>query len=496
MNIIPQEVTAIAEKLTQGNYSSYLVGGSVRDLILKRKPNDWDIATSAKPKEIQDIFPDSIYENNFGTVIVKTQSSDPTLKTIEITTLRKEGKYSDQRHPDQIEFTDDIEEDLKRRDFTIDAMAINLGEQSSKDNWSSNIIDPFKGGEDLKKKIIRTVNNPDQRFQEDALRLIKAIRLSCQLDFQIEPTTFKSIQQNAPSLKRIASERIRDEFIKIIMTSRAAKGVLLLEQSHLLHQFIPELEKGIGVTQNKHHIYPVWEHLWRALDYAAKKDYSLEVRLASLFHDIGKPYTKQGEGVNSTFYNHEAKGANLTKKILIRLHFPSRIVNKVEKLVRYHGFVYDLDVTTDAAIRRLIRKVGLHNIKELAQVREADRIGSGCPKAVPFRLRHFLYRVEKIGQQLKGEEPSVKTLTINGNDIIKILKIAPGPRVGTLLNILLEDILDNPKNNNKTYLKKRIVQLNKLSETQLKKKEKQAQEKYNNILQEVDKHLKQKYYVS
>ncbi|MGE4554860.1 MAG: CCA tRNA nucleotidyltransferase, partial [Candidatus Paceibacterota bacterium] len=292
---LPKEVEETLKKLIQNGYQAYIVGGCVRDLLLKKKPKDWDITTNAYPEEIQKIFPESIYENQFGTVGVKTSSEDPTLKVIEITTFRKEGKYSDKRHPDYIEFAKTIEEDLARRDFTINAIALKI-DFNKKGEKTCEIIDPFKGQKDLKDKLIKAVGDPNERFQEDALRLLRAIRFACELNFKIEEKTYSAIIKNAPLLKYIAYERIRDEFIKIIQTRQAKKGILLLQKTGLLKIFLKELEEGIGVTQNKHHLYTVFEHLYRSLDYAAKKGYSLEIRLASLFHDLGKPRTKEGEG--------------------------------------------------------------------------------------------------------------------------------------------------------------------------------------------------------
>ena len=491
---IPKEILNIINKLQKADFETYLVGGCVRDLLLKSpsadKPKDWDITTNARPEEIQKMFPDSIYENQFGTVAVKTKATDPTLKIIEITTFRKEGKYTDKRHPDTITFAKTLEEDLSRRDFTINAMAIEIQKSKIK------IIDPFNGQKDLKDKLIRTVGNPDERFQEDALRLMRAIRFSCELNFNLEAKTLAAIKKNSSLLRFIAKERIRDEFIKIINTPNASKGLLLLQETNLLKQFIPEIEKSIGVSQNKHHIYTVWEHLWRSLDYASQKNYSLEVKLASLFHDIGKPITKEGEGKDATFYNHEIVGAKIVRQILTRLKFPGDQADKILLLVRYHGFVYDPEITTDAAIRRLLIKVGKDNISALAQVREADRIGSGCPKAVPFRLRHFLFKIEKIIQQLEGKEPSLKMLKINGNDVMEILKIQPGPKIGFLLNILLEEILDEPEKNKKEYLEKRAKELERLSEKELKKMNGAAKVKYKNILEEGEIKIKQKYRVA
>jgi len=504
--ILPQEVSNIIIKLQNTGFESYIVGGCVRDSLLKKKPNDWDVATAARPEEIQKLFPDSVYENQFGTVLIKTESSDPSLKIIEVTTFRQERKYSDKRHPDEVKFAHTIEEDLKRRDFTVNAIALafkdkELTHKESKGNYnfpdsSYEIIDPFDGQKDLKSKLIRTAGNPKERFSEDALRLMRAVRFACQLDFQIEEKTLQAITENASLLQYIAQERIRDEFIKIMQTSQAAEGILLLYKTNLLHQFLPELEKGVNITQNKHHIYTVWEHLWRSLDYAAKKNYSLEVRLAALLHDIGKPYVKIGEGENSTFYNHEAKGAYLANKIFSRLHFSNQQSEKILKLIRYHGFVYDPEITTDAAIRRLLKKVGSENITELAQVREADRIGSGCPKAIPFRLRYFLFRIEKVSKQLKGEEPSLKMLALNGNDIIKMLQITPGPQVGTLLNILLEEVLDDPEKNEKKYLEKKAKELNKLSKEDIAALNQKAKQKYENLLEEREEIIKKKYHVN
>lgn len=501
---IPLDILQILTIFYKNNFQAYLVGGCVRDLLLNKIPKDWDITTNAQPQDIQKLFPDSVYENNFGTVLIKTKSLIPSLKIIEITTFRKEGKYTDKRHPDNITFASNLEEDLSRRDFTINALALaitNIPSQSpaktkNKIKLNYQIIDLFEGQKDLTNKIIRAVGEPNERFKEDALRLIRAIRFACELNFKIEAATFKAIQKNAYLLKYIAKERIRDEFIKIIQSPNAAQGILWLQETNLLKQFIPELEKTIGVTQNKHHIYTVFEHLWRSLDYATKKNYSLEVRLASLFHDLGKPLVKEGEGANATFYNHEIISAKLTRQILNRLKFPFQLSNKVIVLVRYHGFIYDPKITTDAAIRRLLMKVGMDNILELAQVRESDRIGSGCPKALPFRLRHFLFRVEKITKQLKGEEPSLKILKINGDDIMKILNLTSGPKIGMILNILLEEILDNPSKNKTEYLKTRIKELGQLSDQQLKKLSDSAKEKYYNFLQEEELKIKKKYQVN
>lgn len=306
---IPKEIKEIADALEKNGYEAYLVGGCVRDMILGNQQKDWDIATNAHPKNVQVLFPDSVYENEFGTVGVKTRSEDPIVKVVEVTTFRIESSYSDKRHPDEVKFAKTIEEDLSRRDFTINAMAISLthNKQLKTNKKEKNVvgrtlsvdgflIDPYEGEDDLEKKIVRTVGDPYERFNEDALRMLRAVRFSAQLGFTIEEKTKKAIKENANLLKHIAKERIRDEFQKLIMTPRAADGVFLMRELDILDYVIPELLEGYECAQNKHHVYDVFEHNVRALEYAVQKNYSLEVRLASLLHDVGKPRTKNGKG--------------------------------------------------------------------------------------------------------------------------------------------------------------------------------------------------------
>src|SRR3989339_238069 len=334
---IPEEIITITKKLEKSGFEAFLVGGCIRDLILNREPKDWDITTNARPEETQKIFSsppsetptkggatfETFYENQFGTVGIKTSSENPKLKIVEITTYRIEGKYTDQRHPDEIKFAKTIEEDLSRRDFTINAIAM------SGASLKSSLVDPFGGENDLKNKIIRAVGDAKKRFQEDALRLLRAVRLSVELNFAIEKETLSALKENSLLLKTVSKERIRDEFIKIINTPEAALGIRLLEKTDLLRFIIPELLEGVGNSQNKHHIYDVFEHNVLSLDYAAKKNYSLEIRLASLLHDVGKPRTKNGEGENATFYAHEIVGAKMTRLILQSLCFPVDLIEKI-----------------------------------------------------------------------------------------------------------------------------------------------------------------------
>jgi len=469
---LPKVVFDIIEKLKTNGFQAYIVGGCLRDLILGRDVYDWDITTSCKPEQIRKLFDKSIYENTFGTVGVITGSSENNSKIVEVTTYRLESNYLDKRHPENIKFADNLNDDLMRRDFTINAMAFDILKSKvlkTKVNVEGNIIDLYNGVDDLNKKLIRAVREPKDRFNEDALRMVRAIRFSTQLGFQIEKNTFEALKSLAKNIKFVSSERIRDEFIKMIMSENAVLGIQQLETSGIMEYIIPELINCIGVGQNMHHIYTVYEHLVRSLDYAVKNDYSLEVRLAALFHDIGKPRVKKGNGKFSTFYNHEMESAKITKKILERLKFPNYIMDKVVLLVRHHQFYYDPEVNTDSSIRYLITNVKKENILELSQLREADRIGSGCPKALPFRLRHFLFRVEKVLNEMENKNLSLKTLKIDGADLMKELKMKPGPAMGFVLNILLSEIINDLKLNTKKYLISRARELVEKTESQLKK---------------------------
>src|SRR3990167_1965502 len=390
---LPKEVQLILTNLKEGGFEAYAVGGCVRDLVLSEVeglpylPKDWDVTTNAPPEKIQELFPNNVYENTFGTVAIKTDSEDSSLTLIEVTPYRIEGKYTDKRHPDNVKFADKLEDDLSRRDFTVNALAMDI---------DGKITDLFNSQKDLRSKVIRTVGGPGERFGEDSLRLLRAVRLATILGFKIEKKTLEAINKNADWLLAISKERVRDEFIKIINSDNAYDGIILLWETGLLKHVVPELLEGVGVEQNLHHIYTVWEHITRALKYASEKNYSIEVRLASLFHDIGKPRSKRGEGRNSTFYGHEVIGAKMVAEIMSRLKFPKDQAEKIIKLVRYHMFYYNPEEVTESSVRRLLVKIGLENIEDLIKVREADRIGSGRPKAVPYKLRHLQYIVDKV----------------------------------------------------------------------------------------------------
>ncbi|MFC1629733.1 CCA tRNA nucleotidyltransferase [Patescibacteria group bacterium] len=484
----PKEVQLVIEKLKKKKFEAYIVGGCVRDLLLGIEPKDWDATTNASPEEIGKIFPKNFADNKFGTITVLTGSKKESLKEVEITPYRIESKYSDKRHPDSVRFAKTIEEDLGRRDFTVNALAL------AEIKGETEIIDLFNGQEDLKNKIIRTVGKAEERFEEDALRMMRAVRFATTLGdgWQIEEKTAKAIKKNAPWLQAISKERIRDELSKIIMSERASGGIELLRELGLLKYIIPELEEGYGVAQNKHHTFEVYEHNILSLKYAAKKNFNKYVRIASLLHDVAKPRVKEGEGLDSTFYNHEIVGARMTIQILNRLKFSKKDIEKITKLVRYHLFYYNVDEVSESSVRRLVRNAGPENMEELLQVRMADRIGSGVPKAEPYKLRHLKYVIEKASQ----DPISVKKLKVKGDDVMKILDIKPGPKIGQILDVLLGYVLSDPKKNKKAFLEKEIKKLSKLPDKKLQELAKEAKKEREKIETKKDEMTKKKYWVS
>ena len=479
---IPKEAKEVLKALKEKGFFAYLVGGCVRDLLLNKTPKDWDVTTSARPEEIQKIFKKTVYDNKYGTVKVIFDGL-----VIEVTPFRKEIGYSDKRHPDKVEFGVSLKEDLARRDFTINAIALDLEIKKDLSIANYQIIDYFEGIKDLSEKLIRAVGEASQRFLEDALRLIRAIRFSCQLNFEIEKNTFLAIKKNASLIKEIAKERIRDELEKIILSKAPKKGFFLLHQAGLLKYLIPELEKGLGVTQRGHHRWDVFWHLLNTLQAAADRNYSLEVRLAALLHDIAKPVCRREEKDEVVFYGHQVVGAKMARKILKRLRFKNEIIEKVCLLIKHHMFVYEIGKVTESGVRRLLRRVGKENIGDLLNLRIADRIGSGCKKAVPYRLRHLMYMLEKVSL----DPISVKMLQVNGYDVMEILKIPPSRKVGLILDALLCLVLDDPSLNKKEILKEKIKELGKLSEKELLEYRKRLD--YRKKLKDLE--LKSKYYV-
>ena len=459
---VPETVKQAVTTLKNAGFEAYIVGGCVRDVLLGRKPKDWDLTTNATPEEIQSAFPETFYENKYGTVgVVNETEEDETLKVIEITPYRLESEYSDNRRPDNVTFSKDIADDLQRRDFTVNAIAIDIG-----DGTKGHIIDLYKGQEDLASKTIRTVGNAEDRFKEDGLRILRAVRLATDLGFVIEVETYNAIEKHKDLLKNIAKERIRDEFVKIIMSDNPLIGIVSCEKLGVLKYICPELEVSIGVGQNQAHAYDVWEHLLRTVQHSADKKFGLEIRLAALFHDIGKPKTRRvtHETSEPTFYGHDVVGERITRKIMEDLKFSREIIEKVAKFVRWHMFFSDPDQITLSAVRRMVANVGKDNIWDLMHVRECDRIGTGRPKENPYRLRKYKAMIE----QVMHDPVSVGMLKIDGTRIMEVTHETPGPKIGFVLHALLEEVMEDPKLNTPEYLESRAGELIKLDVTELK----------------------------
>ena len=454
---IPKEALQVAETLENAGFKAYFVGGCVRDLMLHAKPKDWDITTNASPEQIQGLFPETFYENTFGTVGVVTESTDPKLKVLEVTPFRTEGTYDNGRHPQSVSFVSNIEDDLHRRDFTINALAY----RSATDE----LIDLFNGKEDITSKRLKAVGNPEQRFSEDALRILRGIRLSAELDFSLELETMTAISTCSHLLDKISKERIRDEFLKILNSGKPMPALFIAQKLGLLHYIIPELEEGIGCRQNQAHSFDVFEHLLRSLQHAADSNWSLEIRLAALLHDIGKPASRRWseEKQDWTFYGHEVIGARMTKKICVDLRLPKQQSEIIERLVRWHMFFSDPDAITLSAVRRVITNIGKEYIWDLLNLRVCDRIGTGRPKAHPFRLRKYIAMVE----QALRDPISVAQLKIDGTILMKEVGIAAGPRLGWTLYALLELVLENPELNTTKILMLKATEMQRLSDTEL-----------------------------
>jgi len=491
---VPNYVTHVTKELEKAGFEAFLVGGCVRDLLLGREPKDWDVTTNAKPGDIIPVFEKAIYENDFGTVgvcmpvnwpnVTPETSEDVTHVTkyniIEVTPYRIEAQYSDFRHPDEVKFSDNIEDDLKRRDFTINAMAL---------SDKGHLIDLYKGQEDLKDKVIRAVGDPNERFQEDALRMLRAIRFATQLDFAIDYNTMNAIVDNSHLLNNISGERIHDEFVKIIESSKPSMGVAMLSKLELLKYIIPELEEGIGCIQGGAHIYDVFEHLLQALDHAANKGFKTEVRLAALFHDIGKPKSRRaGTKKEYTFYGHEVVGERMVKKIMERLKFPKKTSDLVVSLVRNHMFFSDTEQISLSAVRRIVQKVGKENIWTLMEIRECDRVGMKKAEA-PYRLRKYHAMIEEV----LHDPISVGQLAIDGQYMIKELHMKPGPRMGWILSALLEEVLDDPKKNTKEHLTELVKSLDMLGDKELRTLGERGKEKKEKLEEEEVKKLHMKH---
>ncbi|MDP3971117.1 MAG: HD domain-containing protein [bacterium] len=435
---LPKEVQQVLQILHQNEHQAYVVGGCLRDLIMQRTPKDWDVTTNALPDEIQKIFPKTLYLNTFGTVTVKIGKAE-----IEITTYRSEGGYTDHRHPDEVKFGVSLQEDVERRDFTINALAYD-GEE---------LVDKFAGILDIDKELIRAVGDANERFQEDALRMLRAIRFSSQLGFAIEAETWQAIVKNTELIKHVSQERIRDEIIKMVSTDDSYKAFWQLHTSGLLAIIIPELENCVGVEQNLHHIYTVFSHNLLAMQFCPSDDW--QVRLASLFHDIGKPEVKEGSGRDATFYQHEHVSAKIARQIMRRMNFSNNDIKRIFHLVKHHMFYYNVGEITDAGVRRLLQRVGVEHLEDLMAVRIADRMGSGVYKEKPYKLIELEQRIEHV----QKDPISTSMLAIDGNELMKKYGMKPGAKIGVVLHRLLDEVLEDPKRNTAEFLTSRAEAL-------------------------------------
>ena len=443
---IPEIIQDIYKKVEAAGFQIYIVGGGVRDILMDKPVKDWDLATNAIPEEILKIFPDSFYDNKFGTVGIPVEINSEK-QVVEITTFRTERGYKDRRHPEAVEWGKTIEEDLARRDFTINSISMKL-------STPIGFIDPYNGQRDIKEKLIRAVGNPKERFKEDALRLMRAIRFATQLSFSIETNTWVEITKDASLIKEISAERIRDELLKILASENPFEGINLLKNSGLLEQIIPELLEGIGVSQarpGRHHTTDVYDHNLLTLKYCPSHDPI--VRLASLLHDIGKPKVRANDEEDLViFHNHEMVSARMAKEIAERLKLSRKDKEKVVGLIRWHMFTVDEHIT-DAAVRRFIRRVGVNNVKDIVDLRIGDRLGSGTATAESWRLKLFKKRIE---DQFKPKPFSIEDMAVNGNDIMKALDIPPGKKVGEILEKLFEEVDEDLSKNTREYLLDRI----------------------------------------
>jgi poly(A) polymerase/tRNA nucleotidyltransferase (CCA-adding enzyme) len=437
---IPTDVLTVAKRLRNGGFQAWVVGGSVRDLLIGRPVTDYDVATDARPEQVTWIFRKTVPTGvKHGTVTVLARSMN-----VEVTTFRMDGKYSDARRPDEVTFALTVEEDLSRRDFTINGIAY--------DPLTDRTVDPFGGREDIARKTIRTIGDPRDRFHEDGLRPFRACRLASQLGFVIEAATFRAISECLDRAAEVSAERVRDELIKIIQSEKPSVGIELLRECGLLELSIPELLTGFDVRQNKYHKYDIYYHNIFSCDAAAPADY--RIRLAALFHDIGKSYARKEVGEEkdrrkSVFYNHEIIGAAVTRKILQRLRFSNADVKAITHLIRNHMFHYTSQ-WTDGAVRRFMRKVGLENIDSLFELRRADRIGNGLKRGESGSVGNLRNRINKV---IEAENAiTVKDLAVDGYDIMSEFGLEPGPVVGRILRELLERILDDPSKNTRETL--------------------------------------------
>lgn len=439
--VVPDPALAIIDELHAAGHAAFIVGGSLRDALLGRTPADWDMATDARPDRLVALFPGAVYENRFGTVAVRRDRD-----VFEITTFRTEHDYADFRRPHRVEFGEKVGEDLARRDFTVNAMAWGRAASGDGDGGDdarpNSLLDPFDGLADLVPGRLRAVGDPDARFREDALRMVRAVRLAATLDFEIEPATLAAIARNAALVGHLSGERVGAELGKLLGAPRPSVGLRLAQATGLLAVISPELAAQRGIAQDKIPGEDLWDHTLRSVD-AAPADRPV-VRLAALVHDIGKPSTLS----DGRFHQHDLVGARLADDLLRRLRYPRTAAEEVTHLVRHHMFPVDPDAT-DAAIRRFIKRIGKAELDAMFALRRADDIGSGMapddPDLVAFRAR--------IDRELEAEAALDRyALAIDGTDLMRELDLVPGPRLGWIIDGLVDAVIADPALNERGSL--------------------------------------------
>ncbi len=441
---IPEPVLELCRRIEQGGYRAWLVGGSLRDLLMERTPKDWDLATSATPRQIMGLFKRVIPTGiEHGTVTVLWRDSG-----YEITTLRGEGGYSDARRPDSVHFITDIERDLSRRDFTINALAY--------DPLTGRLIDPFGGLGDMRAALLRTVGRPEERFAEDGLRVLRAARFVATLELQIEPHTRDAISAALDSFRRVSPERVRDEWLRTLQAREPSRGFELMRTTGVLEVTCPELQEQVGCAQNRFHAYDVWTHSLKCMDACELGPLH---RLAGLLHDLGKPRTRALSEKTSdfTFYNHEVVGAGMADVWLKRYRFSNEEREQVVHLVRQHLVCYSSD-WSDAAVRRFVRRVGLERVDDLLQLARADALAKGLPVEGELRaLQELRERIEQAREQ--GAAFGIRDLAVDGRDVMQRLDVRPGPIVGKVLEELLQRVLERPDLNQRDDLLRAIDEI-------------------------------------
>lgn len=454
---VPKQVIDVYENLEKNNFEVYFVGGCVRNLLMKIPVKDWDLATNATPEEITKLFEQSYYNNDFGTVGIPIEASAKLgislseTNIVEITTFRTEHAYSDKRRPDKVVWGTTIEEDLSRRDFTMNAIALRFAQ------GKPIFIDPYDGKKDIEKKTIKAVGNPEERFKEDALRLMRGVRFATQLSFEIEKSTWREIKNDSSLIKHVSWERIRDELIKILESENPSYGVMLLRDAGLLQYILPELLDGVGISQarpGRHHTEDVYTHNLLSLKYCPSLDPI--VRFAALLHDIGKPKVvgKDKDGL-VIFYNHEISGAKIAYEVCLRMRFSKKQTERIVNLIRWHMFSVNENLS-DAGVRRFIRRIGIENVRDMMDLRIGDRLGGGTQTAESWRLKRFK---ERVAGELAPKPFGINDLAVNGNDIMQVLSLKPGPQVGKILEVLFKEADEDLSKNNKEYLLNRIKDL-------------------------------------